>query len=92
VGELRYAINAHYQSSTRSALSSTIPDVPGFTTLDTRLSYALPHFVISAYVDNLTNNLGITAYQDPAVFGNRYLAIVSQPRTYGLTLSYSFKQ
>jgi iron complex outermembrane receptor protein len=92
IGELRYAINAHYQSSTRSALSSTIPDVPGFTMLDTRLSYTLPHVVISAYVENLTNNLGITSFQDPAVFGNRYLAIVSQPRTYGLTLSYSFKQ
>jgi iron complex outermembrane receptor protein len=91
-GELRYAINAHYQSSSKSALSSTIPDVRGYTMLDTRLSYALPHWVVSAYVNNLTNNLGITSYQDPAVFGNRYMAIVSQPRTFGLTLSYSLKQ
>jgi hypothetical protein len=37
-------------------------------------------------------NLGITAYQDPAVFGNRYMAIVSQPRTIGLKIGYSFKE
>jgi hypothetical protein len=28
---------------------------------------------------------------EPAVFGNRYMAIVSQPRTTGLKIAYSFK-
>jgi hypothetical protein len=40
---------------------------------------------------NLTNNLGVTSYQDPAIYGNRAQAIVSQPRTIGLTVSYSYK-
>jgi iron complex outermembrane receptor protein len=91
-GELRYAINAHYQSATTSALSSSIPPVAGYTMLDTRLSFALPHWVVTVYVDNLADNIGITAYQDPAVFGNRYMAIVSQPRTIGLRIAYSFKE
>jgi outer membrane receptor protein involved in Fe transport len=90
-GELRYAINAHYQSETTSALSSSIPPVAGYTMVDTRLSFAWPHWVATAYVDNVTNNIGITAYQDPAVFGNRYMAIVSQPRTIGLKIAYTFK-
>ena len=44
------------------------------------------------YLDNVTNNLGTTSYQDPAIFGNRAQAIVSQPRTVGLTVSYSLKR
>jgi outer membrane receptor protein involved in Fe transport len=91
-GELDYAINAHYQSKELSALSSSIPLVPGYTTVDTRLSFAWPHWVVTAYANNVTNNLGILAYQDPASYGNRYMAIVSQPRTIGLRASYSFKE
>ncbi|MDP9012619.1 MAG: TonB-dependent receptor, partial [Pseudomonadota bacterium] len=90
-GELRYAIDAHYQSAVLSGLSASIPPVRPYTMLDTRLSFAQSHFTTTAYVHNLTNNLGITSYQDPSIFGNRYMAIVSQPRTIGLTLEYSFK-
>jgi outer membrane receptor protein involved in Fe transport len=42
-------------------------------------------------VNNATDTLGITSYSDPAIFGNRYQAVVSTPRTFGLTLGYSFK-
>lgn len=42
------------------------------------------------YVNNPTNNLGVTSIQDPALFGNRNQSIVSQPRTVGLTLAYKF--
>lgn len=91
-GEWVYSINAHYQSSVVPALSATVPTVPGFTMIDTRLTYELAHWLVAVYCNNLTNNLGITAYQDPALFGNRAQAIVSQPRTVGLTVGYSFKE
>jgi hypothetical protein len=87
-GEWRYAVNAHYQSALIPALSATVPTVAGYTMLDMRLSYALPHWITTLYVNNLTNNLGITSYQDPAIFGNRYEAVVSQPRTVGITFAY----
>ncbi|MDP8984216.1 MAG: TonB-dependent receptor [Pseudomonadota bacterium] len=90
-GELRYAIDAHYQSAVLSGLSASIPPVRPYTMLDTRLSFTASQWTATAYVHNLTNNLGITSYQDPSVFGNRYMAIVSQPRTVGLTLGYSVK-
>ena len=90
-GELRYAIDGHYQSRVLPSLSATVPVVPGFTMLDTRLSFTESHWVGTVYCNNLTNNLGITSYQDPSVFGNRYLAVVSQPRTIGITIGYSFK-
>ena len=91
-GELRYAINGHYQSSVIPALSATVPTVAGFTMLDTRLSFTRSHWVGTLYLDNLTNNLGVTSYQDPAIYGNRAQAVVSRPRTVGLTLAYSFKE
>ena len=91
-GEWRYALNAHYQSSVVPSLSATVPTVPGYTMLDTRLSYARTHWVTTLYANNLTNNLGINSYQDPALLGNRAQAIISQPRTVGITLTYSFKE
>jgi outer membrane receptor protein involved in Fe transport len=90
-GEWRFAANAHYQSSVLPALSETVATVPGYYMVDTRLSYARSHWIASLYCTNLTDNLGITSFQDPALFGNRAQAIVSQPRTIGLTLSYRFK-
>jgi outer membrane receptor protein involved in Fe transport len=90
-GEWRYSATAHYQSKVIPALSATVPVVPGYTMVDTRLSFTRSHWITTLYVNNLTNNLGIMSYQDPAIFGNRAQATVSQPRTVGLTLSYSFK-
>jgi hypothetical protein len=43
-------------------------------------------------VNNITNNLGINSYTDPAIYGNRVQAVVSQPRTVGITVGYSFKE
>jgi iron complex outermembrane recepter protein len=91
-GELRYAISAHYQSPVTPALSATIPVVPGYTIVDTRLSYTISHYEITAYCHNLTNNLGISSYSDPYNYAQYYQAIVSQPRTVGLSLVYSFKE
>jgi outer membrane receptor protein involved in Fe transport len=60
--------------------------------LNTRLSYARPHWTTTLYVDNLGNNLGITSIEDPALFGNRAQSIISQPRTVGITAAYKFRE
>jgi outer membrane receptor protein involved in Fe transport len=91
-GYLMYAINGHYQSSLSSALTQTQLTAAGYTMLDTRLAYQRSHWLATLYVHNLTNNLGINAYADPAIYGNRAEAVVSQPRTVGFTLGYSFKE
>jgi iron complex outermembrane receptor protein len=91
-GEWRYAISGRYQSPVLPALSATVPIVAGYTMLDTRLSYAHSHWLTSVYVNNLGNVLGVTSYSDPAIYGNRAQAIVSTPRTFGVTVAYSFKE
>lgn len=53
-----------------------VPIVPGYTMLDTRLSYTRSHWMGTAYINNLTNNLGISSYADPSVYGNRAQAVV----------------
>ena len=65
--------------------------VPGYTMLDGRISFTRSHWLATVYVDNITNTLGINAITDPTFWGNRTQAVVSRPRTVGLTLGYSFK-
>jgi outer membrane receptor protein involved in Fe transport len=91
-GELRFAVNAHYQSSLVPALSATIPTVPSYTLVGARMSYARSHWTSTLYVDNLTNQLGVNSYTDPSQWGKYYQALVSKPRTVGLTIGYSFKE
>ncbi len=90
-GELRFAADAHYQSRVIPAISASVPNVAGYTIGNARTSYMWSHFTATAFVDNFTNSLGVSSYTDPAGYGNRYAAIVSQPRTIGFTLGYSFK-
>jgi len=90
-GEVQFGVSAHYQSAVLSALSATVPTVGGYTMADARVAYHHSHFLTALYVNNLTNNLGVTSYQDPAIFGNRAQAIVSQPRTVGLQVTYSYR-
>jgi outer membrane receptor protein involved in Fe transport len=91
-GELRFAVNAHYQSALIPALSATIPKVAGYTMVDGRVSFALSHWMATLYANNLTNRLGINSYSDPFNYGANYQAVVSTPRTIGVTLGYSFRQ
>jgi iron complex outermembrane recepter protein len=90
-GELRFAVNARYQSSMVPALSATIPTVAGYTMVGARASYARSHWISTIYVDNLTNQIGINSYTDPIQWGKYYQALVSRPRTIGLTIAYSVK-
>ncbi len=90
-GEMLYMLGAHYQSALLPAISATIPTVPGYTMVDARATYSIPHWAVSAYIDNLTNRVGINSFSDPTNYGSNYEALVSTPRTYGVTVSYSFK-
>ena len=91
-GEMRYALSGHYQSALIPALSSTIPTVAGYTMLDARMTYTREHWTAAAYVENLTNEIGINSYSDPYNYGNRYQAIVSRPRTFGMSVGYRFRR
>ena len=85
-------ITAHYQSSVLPAVSSTIPTAPGYTTLEARLSYQIPHWEFTLFGTNLTNVLGVNSFSDPSNYLQYYQALVSPPRTVGLTVVYSLRE
>jgi outer membrane receptor protein involved in Fe transport len=89
-GQMRFAVDARYQSRVLPAISESIPVVPGYTMVGARASYVVSHWTGTLYVDNLTNNLGITSFSDPANYGQNYQAIISRPRTVGFTIGYKF--
>jgi outer membrane receptor protein involved in Fe transport len=91
-GELRFAVSAYYRSALLPALSATIPTVPGYTMFGARVSYAQSHWLATLYADNLSNRLGLNSYTDPVQWGRYYQALVSRPRTVGLTLGYTFRE
>ncbi|MDE1923041.1 MAG: TonB-dependent receptor, partial [Gammaproteobacteria bacterium] len=91
-GEMRASLTAHYQSAMLPALSATIPTVPSYTLVGARVSYTQSHWEGTLYVDNLTNRIGVNSYTDPSQWGQYYQALVSRPRTVGLTIAYSFKE
>jgi iron complex outermembrane recepter protein len=91
-GELLYAVDSHYQSKLLSSISETAPIVPGYTMLDGRITFTRSHWLATAYVDNITNTLGINAITDPTFWGNRTQEVISRPRTFGMTIGYSFKE
>lgn len=88
-GELRFAVSAYYRSALPPALSATVPVVPGYTLLGARVSYSLPHWMATLWGENLSNRVGVNSYTDPVQWGANYQALVSRPRTIGLTLAYS---
>jgi outer membrane receptor protein involved in Fe transport len=90
-GELRYAVDGHYQSRVIPAISASVPIAAGYTTVNARASYSITHWTATVYVNNVTDQVGISSYNDPGEYGYRYSAVVSQPRTVGLSLAYSFK-
>ncbi len=91
-GELRTAVSAYYRSALLPALSATVPNVPGYTMLGARISYAQSHWLVTLYGENLTNRIGVNSYTDPVQWGKYYQALVSRPRTVGLTIAYSFHE
>ena len=97
--ELSWSVNAHYQSAQQPSLSVTAPVVHGYTMVDTRLTLELPHWTVALYCNNLTDQLGLNSWSDPATFSsNNFLtkgswvqAVPSTPRTVGFTLAYALK-
>jgi outer membrane receptor protein involved in Fe transport len=90
-GQLSFGASTRYQSALLADISPAVPTVPGFTTLQLRASYDISSFTIRLFADNVTNALGITSFTSPAVYGNRYGAIVSRPRTVGMSVQYLFR-
>jgi hypothetical protein len=88
----RSLVNARYQNSMNSALSATIPTVSGYTMVGPRIGYTQSNGHSALWADNLTNQPGINSCTDPSQWGQYCQALVSRPRTVGITARNSFKK
>ena len=96
--DVHWHVNGNYRSSTLSQLVSTDPNAPppfeihGFAIWDA--SVALQNhkgLTTTVYVQNITNNLGVTGGVDAGAAGPRGAHFfIGRPRTVGLRVGYSF--
>ena len=93
--ELHFRVDGYYRSSVVTAtspLSAQFERLDGFDIWNASLSLYNEKWRVSAYVRNLTDELGITAVlRDFAVADlNQSTDMITRPRTIGLTVGYSF--
>ena len=90
--ELRvhYGVDGNYRTGSSSTISASSARVPGFQMWDLYLEVLQGNMSARIFVDNIANTLGITARSNPAEQGPNAPFYISQPRTAGLSLTYSF--
>lgn len=93
--ELHLRVDGYYRSSVVTAsspLSAQFERLDGFDIWNASLSLYNDKWRVSAYVKNLTDELGVTAVlRDFAVAGlTQSTDVITRPRTIGLNFGYSF--
>ncbi|MCG8380454.1 MAG: TonB-dependent receptor, partial [Proteobacteria bacterium] len=93
--ELHFRVDGYYRSSVVTAsspLSAQFERLDGFDIWNASLSLYNDRWRVSAYVKNLTDELGVTSVlRDFAVAGlTQSTDIITRPRTIGLNVGYSF--
>lgn len=93
--ELHLRVDGYYRSSVVTAsspLSAQYERLDGFDIWNASISLYNDKWRVSAYVKNLTDELGITSVvRDFAVADlNQSTDIITRPRTIGMTIGYSF--
>ena len=94
--------DAYYQSETENALSLSprfAYTMPGFSIINLSATYGIGDWDATLWLKNVTNEEGVTGVYTPEYmgtspaqnyFGNGSKALVTLPRTVGVTLSYRF--
>lgn len=102
-GQLTFRGDAYYQSETDNVLnqptSRQFYELDGFSLINLSATYTVNAWDVSFWLKNVTDEAGITGLitdrrdgpsPEQNYFGNGSRASVAQPRTLGLTVSYSF--
>ena len=74
-------------SFTTSPVQVNKPRIPGYHSVDLQGGVEWSHYRIEAYIQNLTNERGITSYTSTSGYLGRGLADIIRPRTFGARVS-----
>jgi outer membrane receptor protein involved in Fe transport len=88
--EVVYSLNGSYRGSAESSLDVYSVRVESFWLWNTAVTYNAQQWDVRAFVNNIADERGLLGADSVALWGPRANAIVSTPRTYGLTASYRF--
>ncbi len=85
-----YSINGSYRSEARSTLFVDDVLLDGFWQWNASASFAAENWSVRAYVNNIADERGLLGADSSSSWGGRANAIVSMPRTFGLSGQYTF--
>ncbi len=82
--DLAFTLSGNYRGETHTALRSDLDKVTDdFIMVDAGITWRTERFDLKAYVNNLTDELGVFGFADTA--GTRASIAISRPRTFGLS-------
>ncbi|MBN7796574.1 TonB-dependent receptor [Parahaliea mediterranea] len=88
--ELVYGVNASYRSDAESSLETSKVTLDGFWLVNAGLNLNADQWSLRAFVNNVADERGLTAADSAELWGPRANAIVSTPRTFGLSARFHF--
>lgn len=87
---LLYAVNGSYRSEAESSLFSNSTKLDSFWLWNAGVSLVSEQWTVRAFVNNIDDERGLLGADPVGPWGPRANAVVSTPRTYGLTASFRF--
>ena len=85
-----YALNGSYRSDAESSLSTDSVELDGFWLWNAGVSLLTEDWTVRVFVNNIDDERGLLGADPVGPWGPNANAVVSTPRTFGLTGSYRF--
>jgi iron complex outermembrane recepter protein len=87
---LLYSVNGSYRGSTESTLDVYSTKVDSFWLWNAAIAWNSDQWDVRGFVNNIADERGLLGADETALWGPRANAIISTPRTYGVTAAYRF--
>lgn len=88
--ELVYSLNGSYRGSAESSLDVYSVKLDSFWLWNAAVAYNADTWDARVFVNNIADERGLMGAESDILWGPRANAVVSTPRTYGITASYRF--
>jgi len=88
--QMLYSLNTSYRSKAESSLFVDSVELDSFWLWNAGVSLVTDHWTVRAFIDNMFDERGLLGADPVDQWGPRANAVVSRPRTFGITGSYRF--
>ena len=88
--EIIYGLDGSYRSEVESSIETVSVQVDDYWLWNAGIGLQAENWNVRAFVNNIADERGLMGADSVDLWGPRANAIISTPRTYGLTASYNF--